>query len=76
MSTVGAGCSTVADSGATRISRVIEKMGSVVPDVPKGQTSSLLVYSSRERGYDQVMTLLGDSGASQNLVKLAALKKG
>ncbi|CAI5703334.1 unnamed protein product [Peronospora effusa] len=50
-------------------------MGSIVPEVPKGRTSTLLVYSARVRGYDQVMTLLVDSGASQNFVKLAALKK-
>ena len=50
-------------------------MGSIVPEVPKGRTSTLLVYSARVRGYDQVMTLLVDSGASQNFVKLAALKR-
>ncbi|CAI5706517.1 unnamed protein product [Peronospora effusa] len=50
-------------------------MGSIVPEVPKGRTSTLLVYSTRVRGYDQVMTLLVDSGASQNFVKLAALKR-
>ena len=55
--------------------RVFEHMGSIVPEVPKGRTSNLLVYSARVRGYDQVMTLLVDSGASQNFVKLAALRK-
>ncbi|CAI5701232.1 unnamed protein product [Peronospora effusa] len=50
-------------------------MGSIVLEVPKGQTSTLLVYSARVRGYDQVMTVLVDSGASQNFVTLAALKK-
>ncbi|CAI5739632.1 unnamed protein product [Peronospora farinosa] len=50
-------------------------MVSIVPEVPKGRTSTLLVYSARVRGYDQVMTLLVVSDASQNFVKLAALKK-
>ncbi|CAI5710086.1 unnamed protein product [Peronospora effusa] len=50
-------------------------MGSIVPEVPKGRNSTLLVYSARVRGYDQVMTLLVDSGASQKFVKLAVLKK-
>ncbi|CAI5714557.1 unnamed protein product [Peronospora effusa] len=50
-------------------------MGSIVPKVPKGRTSTLLVYSARVRGYHLVMTLLVDSGASQNFVKLASLKK-
>ena len=35
----------------------------------------MLVYSARVRGYDQVMNLLVDSGASQNFANLAALKK-
>ena len=39
-------------------------MGSIVSEVPKGWTSTLLVYSARERGYDQLMTLLVESGAS------------
>ncbi|CAI5721776.1 unnamed protein product [Peronospora farinosa] len=51
-SAVGAGCPTVTDSEATPKFRVIEQMGSIVPEVPKV-----------------------DSGASQNVVKLAALKK-
>ena len=50
-------------------------MGSIVPEVSKFRTSTLLVYSAHVRGYDQVMTLLVDSGASQNFVKLAALRK-
>ena len=32
-------------------------------------------YSARVRGYDQVMTLLVDSGASRNFANLAALEK-
>ena len=50
-------------------------MGSIVPEVPKGRTSTLLVYSARVRGYDQGMTLLVISGASQNFAKLEAPKK-
>ena len=50
-------------------------MGSIVPEVSKFRTSTLLVYSAHVRGYDQVMTLLVDLGASQNFVKLAALRK-
>ena len=55
--------------------RVIEQMGSIVPEVSNQRSSTLLVYSARVRGYDQVMTFLVDSGASQNFVKLAALEK-
>ena len=50
-------------------------MCSIVPEVLKGRTSTLLVYSDRVRGYDQVMTLLVNSGVSQFFVKLAALEK-
>ena len=60
---------------ATPKFRVIEQMGSIAPEVPKGRTSTLLIYSARSRGYDQVMTNLVDSGASKFFVKLAALKK-
>ena len=69
------GCPTVADIETTPKFRVIEQMGSIVPEVSKGRTSTLLVYSARVRGYDQVMSLLVNSGASKNFVKLAALKK-
>ena len=54
--------------------RVIEQMGSIVPEVPKGRTSTLLVYSAQVRDYYRMNTLLVNSGASQNFVKLAALK--
>lgn len=50
-------------------------MGSIVPEKSIDRSSLMPVYSARVRGYDQVMTLLVDSGASQNFVKLAALKK-
>ena len=35
----------------------------------------MLVYIARVRGYDHVITPLVDSGASQNVANLAALKK-
>ena len=50
-------------------------MGNIVPEVSIFRTLTLLGDSARVRGYDQVMTLLVDSGASQNFVKLAALRK-
>ena len=50
-------------------------MGSIVPEELIDRSSPMLVYSARVRGYDQVMTLLVNSGASQNFVKLAAFKK-
>ena len=71
----GAGCPTDADSKAIPKFRVVEQMSSIVPEVSKFRTSTLLVYSARVRGYDQLITLLVDSGASQNFVKLAALRK-
>ena len=74
-SAVGAGCPTVADSEAIPKFTVIEQMGSIVPEVLKGRTSTLLVFSARVRDYDQVMTLLVDLGVSQNFVKFAALEK-
>ena len=72
---VGMGCSTDADSEATPKFRVVEQMGSIVPEVSRFRTSILLVYSARVRGYDQVMILVVGSGASQNFVKLVALSK-
>ena len=50
-------------------------MGSIFPEDSIDQSSSMLVYSDHLRGYDQVMTLLVDSGALQIFVKLASLKK-
>ena len=50
-------------------------MGSVVPGWSSGRHPKLLVYSARVRGYDRAMTLLVDSGASQNFASLAALKE-
>ena len=50
-------------------------MCSIVPAVPDKWSSNMLVYSARVRGYDQVMNLLVDSGASQHFANLAALKK-
>ena len=46
-------------------------MGSQVSEVSKFRTATLLVFSAHVRGYDQVMTLLVDSGASRNFVKFA-----
>ena len=51
---VGAECPTVADTEATPEFRVIGQMGRVVPEAPKGRISTLLIYSARVRGYDQV----------------------
>ena len=51
-------------------------MGSIVPEIPHEWYLIMLVYSTRVRGYDQVMTLLVDSGASQNVSNFAASKKG
>ena len=50
-------------------------MGSIVFQAPNKWSSNMLVYSARVRGYDQVMTLLVDSGASQNFANFEALKK-
>ena len=55
--------------------RVVEQMGSIVPEVTNKFSSNMLVYSARVQGYDQVMTLLVDSGASRNFANLAALEK-
>ena len=66
---------TDADSEDTPKFRVVEQMGSIVPEESIHRSSTLLVYSSRVRGYDQVMTLLINSGESQKFVKLEAEKK-
>ena len=66
---------TDADSEATPKFRVVEQMGSIVPEESIHRSSTLLVYSSRVRGYDQVMTLLINSGESQKFVKLEAEKR-
>lgn len=50
-------------------------MGSLVPGAPSERASNLLVCSAKVKGYDRVMTLLVDSGASQNFVSLAALER-
>ena len=51
-------------------------MGSAVPEGPNERPSNeLLVFSARVRGYDQAMTLLVDSGASQNFANGTVLKK-
>ena len=50
-------------------------MGSLVPGAPSERASNLLVCSAKVKGYDRVMTLLVDSGASQNFVSLAALEQ-
>ena len=57
-------CPTDADSEATPTFKVVEKMGSMVPEVPNEWSSNMLVYSTGVRDYDQVMILLVDSGAS------------
>ena len=50
-------------------------MGSIVPEVSKFLTTTLLVYSTRVRGNDQVTTRQVDLGVSRNFIKLAALRK-
>ena len=50
-------------------------MGSIVPEVSNFWTPTLLVYSARVRGYDQVETLQVDSGELKTFVILAALRK-
>ena len=72
---VWAGCPTDADSEAALSVGVVEQMGSLVPEVSSDRSSSLLVYSARVKGYELSMSLLVDSGASQNFVSLAALEK-
>ena len=74
-SAVEAGIPTDTDSEATQTFRVVEQIGSIVPEVPNKCSSNMLVDSARVRSYEQVMTLLVDSGASQNFANLAALKK-
>ena len=55
--------------------RVVEQMGSIVPEVTNKFFSNMLVYSARVRGYGQMMILLVGSGASQSFANLEALKK-
>ena len=50
-------------------------MGSLVPEAPSERASNLLVCNAKVKGYDRVMSLLVDSGASQNFVSLAALQE-
>ena len=66
---------TDTDFEATPTFMVVEQMGIIVPEVPNKWFSHMLVYVARVRGYEQVMTPLVDSGASQNFENLPALKK-
>ena len=54
----------------------VEQAGSLVPtrlgDKPEGE---MLVYSASVKGYEKTMTLLVDSGASQNFVSKSALMR-
>ena len=54
----------------------VEQASSLVPtrlgDKPEGE---ILVYSASVKGYEKTMTLLVDSGASQNYVSKSALMR-